>query len=392
MKKYCTSTNVKITVLAGLLALLNGRAHAKGAVAFVDKVQGHAFVLSGGATKSLTAGDAIPDLAEVVVEEGGQATLIGANQVSYHLSGAGQVKFMNKMLELKRGHVWFQTTGSVKGPFEVQTANGRVTYWNGEGIASYDQTAARTQFLAVHGSMEFSNLHEGQLMVVVDAGHFSFIEKDQDEGAPRKPTQIGGQSYKQFTGLFKGILPLSKSLNIPGQVVESGMPRMVSVEDGEVDVVNQALQAKKVDRRVASVPEGTTIVRRVPAEAPMKTFDAGGFHKKKLDHIKAEKKRKKVWTPESEYTKKSDVVVKVFGSGSAPVAAPKAMAPVNTIVTPARVPASVQAAPAATAVESADAFESTLLNEYKNQMRHTEEVNGLIDKLKSYKQDYQQEY
>ncbi len=107
-------------------------------------------------------------------------------------------------------------------------------------------------------------------------------------------------------------------------------------------------------------------------------------------------KKKKKWTPEAEYKKKSDVLVKVFGGGNTSKSVAKSSVPKIEVApipaaAPARVPASV-ANKATANVESADAFESNLLDEYKKQMRHNDEVNGLIEKLKSYDQDYQKEY
>ena len=37
-------------------------------------------------------------------------------------------------------------------------------------------------------------------------------------------------------------------------------------------------------------------------------------------------------------------------------------------------------------------FEKTLVNEYKKQMRHSEEVNSLIEDLKNYEQNYKKNY
>ena len=59
------------------------------------------------------------------------------------------------------------------------------------------------------------------------------------------------------------------------------------------------------------------------------------------------------------------------------------------VKTPSRTPASLGVP---RTVPKADPFESALIKQYKKQTRHTDEVNSLIDALKSYQSDYSKSY
>ena len=96
------------------------------------------------------------------------------------------------------------------------------------------------------------------------------------------------------------------------------------------------------------------------------------------------------------YTKKSKVPVKIYGSSiifdrRMPGSVRKqtrsrlpAAVGVPKIITPGFVDTKVKV--------KSNEFENTLLQEYKKQRRHTQEVNRLIDDLKSYDQDYKKGY
>ena len=100
----------------------------------------------------------------------------------------------------------------------------------------------------------------------------------------------------------------------------------------------------------------------------------------------AKKIRPKIkWKRENAYKQPSNVKINVYGVQRAP-----------STRQPSRAPASIVsgAVPGNTSEVSTpkDSFENTLTDKYKQQMRHNDEVNHLIDQLKNYEQDYKKNY
>ncbi len=380
-------------------------------VAMVDTVKGHAFILRNGVTKELRAADLVEDMNEVYVEDGGLVTLRTSDEQFWHLPSLSHIHFLNKIVELKKGQVWFQNKAT-KNAHEIQTANAVVTYWGGEGIVSYDAVNAKTQFLSISGGMEFSNILDKDQTVVVDQGKFSFVDDQIDSGKPRQAMSIGKKSYDSFTSIFPGITPFSPSsqMALENKVT---MPQMVADED---DIINQALNknAKAVvpKREIASVSNAPTInekrnfmVRRLPPEIEIKDFNVENYNDQKIEKIKKDKLSKK-FVPS--YNKKSTVVIKIFGVENRPlnISTP---AQVTTVTAPQILEsevakdsvailenkekaAEVVRSPASVDIKKDPVFESGLVDQYKKQMRHSNETNTLINELKSYRQDYKKEY
>ena len=109
------------------------------------------------------------------------------------------------------------------------------------------------------------------------------------------------------------------------------------------------------------------------------------------------KPKKKKFVPS--YDKLSGVEIKIYGQKSPLSKEKNKLASVKDSVsnpvisnkkesTTYRLPSSVSSLGA----ESNSEFESSLTNEFKKQMRHSNEVNSLIRDLKNYNQDYREEY
>lgn len=421
MKKYCISTKIKSLLkstgfklllalfVMGPFCLLSAKAKTVGVVA---QVQGRAFLIAGQKTTSLVQGDVIEDLSEVMTDEASQIKIVAPNQVTYYLSSMGQIKFLNKLIELKKGHMWFQSPQTKGGPYTIQSANAQLQFWSGEGIMSYDTVGRKSQFLSVNGGMEFSHLMEKHLMVVVDSGFFSFIQDKENEGRPRKPTQIGAKSYRLFTSLFQGVRPMSGTVASSTTTVGKA-PEMVALGDEEVDIINDAMKEgaqKSVapSRSVASVTTAApseeaksgVIVRRLPEEIEVPQVNIQGLYQEKLKAIRAAKKARQKWSVQKTYAsgKHSSVEIKIYGRGQTKTAAPMAMGQDQMVSKTSSMPVapekSTQRAPASvdSSYGGVDTFESSLMKQYKSQMRHDHEVNSLINQLNNYKQDYQESY
>ncbi|MBI2520572.1 MAG: hypothetical protein HYV97_09140 [Bdellovibrio sp.] len=351
-------------------------------VAIVKELSGNAFGLSEGKAHSLKVGDLIEDMSEIVTEVGSQITFNDYYNHVYHLASAGHVQIMRRLIDLRAGHLWVQTKGD-GGVSLIQTANAKVTYSLGESIVSYDSESGKTQVLSIRGQFDMCNQLLEDVVVAISEGYFSFIQKDVDNGVPRNPTPIGSSSFKQVTGLFRGIDPISRSMNSP-LVVKDRAPASLPVE---------VAPKVSVPTTPPDVNNGGDIVYLKKEErVTARELNIAPLLSEKL--VEAKKIRpKKIWKRENDYKQTSNVKITVYGVSrdkvvhheSRPIAARPTRAPASIMPeTVSTAPASVPPVP--------NSFESTLTDKYKQQMRHNEEVNRLIDQLKNYNQDYKKDY
>ncbi len=385
--------------------------HATGKiVAVVSQVKGKAFYTHEGKTKTLRSGMHLPVQAEVFTDLGAQVSLNDYYDHVYHLSGGGHMLVHNNLLELKEGYLWVKSLNydPLKGPLKVTTSNAIIEHKKGEGIISFDVYTGKTQVLAVQGSFELRNIRQEYYQLGLSEGQFSFISDEHENGRPRKPTPIGYASFQKVTGLFDGVEPLKKEQAIKRKVASKPQK---STRPGvkTVDAFEAALARRKKSRGIASVSQSeglsaetegkiTVIKLHEPESAQKKEKRLMNYYGQKLKMLKPKKHGQQKWKPS--YQKKSDVAVRIFGTGK--VNKPSRRMPASVKETKhhvrkgSRTPASIggMTPQIKTQVNKKgnSAFESELLQQYKSQMRHDREVNQLIDQLQSIDMDYQKEY
>ena len=246
---------------------------------------------------------------------------------------------------------------------------------------SYDKVKGKTQLYSLSESFEIAHVLEKSFKEVVDKGQFTFIDNDFENGAPRRPTELGHASYEKMRSLFYKIHPieykhptLTKNDEIlPQRKSNLRIPASVSPEN-ETD--GASLKENKI---IYLLPD----TKRNQAAKDQRLES---FYKGKVVEWSVRPKKKK-FVPS--YDKLSGVDIKIYGSKASvksaaqtPVISKKRESAVY------RLPSSVSTASA----ESNSEFESSLSNEFKKQMRHSNEVNSLIRDLKNYNQDFQAEY
>lgn len=362
MKKLSRNTShfKFFAVIALIFSFINTEAQAASSVAVVNSITGRAFVSIDGRTQSLKQGDEIEAFSEVFTEVGAQVTLSDYYDHKYHLAGSGHIQFLNKSIELKEGYLWVQSYQDGH-TFGVQTANALATFKRAEGIVSFDSFSGRSQLLVTKGQWNYANAFNQVLSQTLSEGQFSFIHMDQDNGSPRIPTPIGYQSFQRITSLFQNIeskqpVQLNAPAPTPARQIASEVAPVIEMHADE-----------------NAQPKVVSTVDPAMESQLMKLYEA---------KLAPKKTAPKKWKPT--YENKSKVTVRVFGS------------PKQEKKSPAKTPMKKQRAPAsvspASAPVSGDAFESKLMQEYKNQMRHSSETNKLINELKSFQQDYVQGY
>lgn len=386
---------MKVSFLLACL-LLSSSAFAR-TVARVIDIKGNAFVFGEGrSSNSLRYGTKIPDLSEVMVEDGSALSLINNVGHVYHVSGGTLVKFYKGFAEVQNGQIWVVAKDSDYSGV-LHTSNSIVKYKSGQFIYSFDNTSGKTQLLALSGDLEFSNTLEPDLTITVPAGHFSIVEQSFERGLPRTPTKVGLKSYKQFKSLFANFDSLQDSSTIE----DSLWAKPVSKPKRSIASVSDQF-SMKADRPKGKLIKITTYksTGREPASiSPMKYYRE---IKQKQSHL-----RKPASTGQSAQIKyfgfkfKNNPVKKTLPA--APVKKQvKKQDPVTiktNIVNPLRevnrAPASIGAQSLVQELKGSSAtsdFEKSLMQSEVQNKRHAEEVNTLIDELKSYKQDYKKNY
>jgi hypothetical protein len=72
-------------------------------------VKGNVFAIHQGVTYKLNMGDYIEDFVEILTEENGQISFSDFHDHTYHVSGSGHIKVMNKITEIRSGSLWVQS-------------------------------------------------------------------------------------------------------------------------------------------------------------------------------------------------------------------------------------------------------------------------------------------
>jgi hypothetical protein len=420
-------------------------------VGIVSSKIGNAFYSYAGKTATLNVGDHLPVGSEVFTEEGAQVSLNDYFDHKYHLSGSGHIVLHKNLIELQQGYIWIQSLIDPEAgtEFNVTTANAQLNYGKGEVVMSFDTHSEKTQVFAIKGRFTFQNVLQEHYKTEVREGDFSYIHNDYEQGHPRRATHLGRGSYNKIVSLFKGVSPLGKEDHLkrdrPNKPSMETLKRsLASVQKNMKtnDIFEQALKAqkeksapkemstgiapssKKMERRKMAIrPIGPkadekkkeiVVLRQVePEEEKMKVEELLKMYQSKV-HMLANKPRikKKAWKPNR--SKKSNVSIHIFGKKtypwrqkktkqkSYPIKAKSQMRTKKSYRSPSSVPSlslhtETSHSPASVGgmvpkVKKRNSFDGGLVEQYKRQMRHEQEVNSLIDELKSVDMDYKKDY
>lgn len=389
MKKYFS-----ISLSLGVLFLISTTLQAQSPVARVTQVSGDVFVSDGSSMRKVQAGQHLFDLAELTTAVGASVAFNDFHDHVYHLAGQGQVKLMNRTIELRRGYFWIQSLGQHNQGFQVVTANARVQYAKGQGVISYSPETSRTQFMAIDGHYRFGSMLQPDLDLTVRPGQFSFVDREYNHGAPRHATSIGQGTFSQVMALFP-------TMKVNRAQVETEFV----VEAAPAQAPRAATSGS---RAPASVNTSVDHSRKAPGVTIFVPLERNGELKAKREKFISELS-KEVPTKAASRTSrapasvsstpsaaqrtppKGNVPVHVFGQKiSVKTQTPSAVqrstpSPVERIVQQAQ-----QRAPASVRSSESDPFEKALEREYRQQQRHSDEVNALIRDLKNYNMDYRE--
>ncbi len=338
MKTSTTSSKSKYLFLALLLPIM---AEAK-LVGKVHAIKGDAFLIREGKTTSLKKDMDIEEGSQVMVGDDSSATVGDFYDRRYHLSSGTNLVMNDRAMTLLKGGAWSQSL-SQKASVSLATANMLMSSHQGEFIAIYDAATKKSQLTVITGEVDVASPLEPAFRYAVAAGQFSHAAPNVDEGYPRAPTQLGYESLMKAVGMFPGV----KSM-------DAGVA-----------------QAQKSGRGIASVDaaaekKGEIIYMKTVVGSSREPASAEGEAQKYF--VKSTKKT--VHKAKSSF---STAKVRVIGL--------QAVAPASS-----RKPASshrIQTQEKSQSVNSSD-FLKSYQQHQQQQPKHSQEVQRLIDDLKSY--------
>lgn len=372
-----------LTLFALLFASHAGSAEK--IVARVVGVKGNAFAFEAdGSSKRLAFGGRIRDMAEVMVDDGSYVSVLDGEGNEHHLSGGTYAKFYNKLLEIKNGSVWTVVQGRQA---MVNTVNSVVKGQRGQFIVSVDNGEPKTQVLTVTGQSRLSSALEPRLSIGVPAGHFSFIDRNYESGLPRAPTRVGLKSYKSVKKLFANVKGLEKkdfekSFFVPSAPARERAPKRSVASVAPKSKKGRVIYIKTHGKRAPAS------VQKSSSASAMEYYQSLGGESEKGGNKKTSRK-KKINGPRAK--------IRYFGFSPSKQESAKVDAPQARAKGPAKEKAGKRKPASAGGAQRLvndinSAFEESLNTKVESNKRHPDEVNQLIDELKSFKRDYSKHY
>lgn len=339
-------------------------------VARVLEIDGKAFsFINGKNPKVLKYGDQIEDLSDIMVEDSSHLSLVNTEGDVLHITGGTLLKVFKRNFELKNGQVW--TVARRSG--SITTTNSVVEYREGQFVTSFDNISGKTQVMVITGDVKLANSLEPRLMTTVSAGQFSIVDPEYEKNLPRTPTRVGKQSFQTLRAKFANFETLDNpDLN---KVIPGAEP-------------TQAVAG----RSLASVVEGFTKKPTAPSTKRGKVIRIYTTTDRKPASAHTYYMGLKKKKTSSSYRTQETAKIRYFGKQYRQKLTIKTNALPQA---PKRIPASVpQTNDASDLVRDLkkSSFEKSLENKTPEIKRHSNEVNQLIDSLKTYKKDYQKNY
>lgn len=332
MKTSTTSSKSKF--LFAVLLALPAIAQAK-LVAKVHELKGDVFVVLAGKTQAVKVDMDLEEGSQLMVGDDSRLTIGDFFDRRYHLAAGSNVVLNDRALTLQKGSVWTQSLSS-KESATVSTANLLVSGHAGEYITTYSVTDKRSQLTVISGEVDAASPREPAFRYAVAAGQFTMAIPTADDGFPRSPTAIGYDSLMAAVKLFPGVK--SKDAGLAKAQSTSRAVASVSEKKGEIIFMKTVVEAE-----------------RAPASV---TGEAQKYFVKKTKRVKA---------------KAQPAKVRVLGYQQ--VNQPTLRKPASTPV--------AQPQESALRSNSSEFLKSYELHT-KEQPKHTQEVQRLIDDLKSH--------
>ena len=303
MKNFSSAISSLLLLFSLILLSLTQPAFAASkVVGQVIKVSGHAFLMRQGHVVEMNRGTYLQDFDEVLTEDGAEVMLGDFSRRQVTMAGGGHLKWMNQVLELKRGYVWAQSQNP-SDPFIVQTATGQNKILKGEMVVSFDQATGKSQVLALSGTVTTASLLTGA-SYDLQQGQFTMAEQEENDGEPRTPTNIGFDSLKKMRNLFSLVHPLGRMDDKTFLPMSDSSDRAPASTDGETTTAGQYQlpQAIRLDQLEKEKLQEKVVVKKekhVEVKEIAKHEEQAAKHDDKHE-VKKEEVAESKYTPEED--------------------------------------------------------------------------------------------
>jgi len=156
--------------------------------------------------RNLHKGVFLPRDAKLMIGESSQITLLGPNSEQYHFSQSSAIEISPDKIVLQTGTVWIQAPTEGK-PIQIETMNGLVNLKKGELVIDFHEKIKRTQVFVISGNATLSNIFMTEKKELLVSGEISYVQKDFQQGMPRRPVVIGKETLLAVLKKFRGISP-----------------------------------------------------------------------------------------------------------------------------------------------------------------------------------------
>jgi len=204
------------------------------------------FISQTMAERPLSVGVFIKPNSKLILTPGSQISLLGPKQETIHFAGQTSVELLPYGVQLRYGSMWM-ASDQEEHTLYVESPNGMVQFKRMEGIITYDTVLKKTQAFVLTGNAQIANAYIPDKRENLVSGEISFVQRDFQQGLPRKPALIGKDSMYLLLSQFKGIDSRSRDKEFQTLLAQLSPPGSVSEEERPVQ------QESQTTRGIASI-------------------------------------------------------------------------------------------------------------------------------------------
>jgi hypothetical protein len=268
--------------------------------------------------KNLSQGVFLPTNSKIMVSKGSQLTFNSETGAVFHLSEGSALEIWRDQLVLISGTLWVQSSKEDKEQ-NIETMNSFVEFKKAEFVLSFDDIVKKSQVFVISGHASISNIFMKDKKELLVSGEISFVQKDFQQGMPRRAALIGNESLANVFSKFKGVKPGDENFQTilnqehPNKEREDFSPtggRSIASTPGEVGGIYflpksfsapkrfHPLKTRNKNRNPASVETTKVIVSNSKNLKPIRVFDLSNQFVKKSVTTILEEETVKVLPPQ----------------------------------------------------------------------------------------------
>ncbi|MDH4468993.1 MAG: hypothetical protein QE271_13120 [Bacteriovoracaceae bacterium] len=162
------------------------------------------FIAQTMAQRPLSVGVFLRPNSKLILTPGSQISLLGPREETIHFAGQTSIELTTYGVQLRYGSMWLSSHQEQQMLY-IESPNGMIQFKRMEGIITYDTVLKKTQVFVISGNAMLANAYIPDKRENLVSGEISFVQRDFQQGLPRKPSLIGKESMHLLLSQFKGI-------------------------------------------------------------------------------------------------------------------------------------------------------------------------------------------